>query len=402
MKGRRTGGSARVFAQGKGPAQPGPALQLYREIIAELQVNGRTTRRPALQDAIAQADDPAIAANLCNLMTHCCFVERDYSGALEACRKWVELAPHEQLARDTRLSILSRLKRFEAVIDEAAARLASEPDNERLHSSLANAFARVGRIEEARTAGNACLRLKDEAAYGAGKDLKVVEVPSFDPTKPERNLIAFSLYGAAPVYCDGAVRNAIAAKFLYPEWSCRFYIDESVPKRVISRLLQEGALVVRVGGLPAGRFGTFWRFLVADDEAADRYLVRDCDACLNLRERASVDDWLASDRHFHVMRDGLTHTEAMLAGMWGGVRGALPQLQNEMIEFCRTAPLSRTADQQFLRERVWPTVRQSVLVHDSQFSLRESQPFPSDPDPAGPRVGQAVSDPPISWPDGQT
>jgi hypothetical protein len=120
-----------------------------------------------------------------------------------------------------------------------------------------------------------------------------------------------------------------------------------------------------------------------------------------LRERAAVDDWLASDRHFHVMRDGLTHTEAMLAGMWGGVRGALPQLQNEMIEFCRTAPLSRTADQQFLRERVWPTVRQSVLVHDSQFSLRESQPFPYDPDPAGPRVGQAVSDPPIRWPDGQ-
>jgi len=189
----------------------------------------------------------------------------------------------------------------------------------------------------------------------------------------------------------------MAAKSLYPEWRCRFYVDESVPEQVIRRLLHEDARVLRVGGLPAGRFGTFWRFLIADDGNVDRYLVRDCDACLNARERAAVDEWLASDRHFHVMRDGLTHTEVMLAGMWGGVGGALSFMQHEIIEYCRDAPLARTADQLFLRKRVWPTVRQSVLAHDSQFSLRESQPFPQDHDPAGPRVGQAVTSPPIDW-----
>jgi hypothetical protein len=126
--------------------------------------------------------------------------------------------------------------------------------------------------------------------------------------------------------------------------------------------------------------------------------VRDCDACLNTRERTAVDAWLASDRHFHVMRDGPTHTEVMLAGMWGGVRGALPPIQQEIIDYCRTAPLSRTADQTFLRERVWHTVRQSVLVHDSEFSLNDSQPFPTIANPGSPRVGQVVSKPPIRWP----
>jgi len=72
-------------------------------------------------------------------------------------------------------------------------------------------------------------------------------------------------------------------------------------------------------------------------------------------------------------------------------------LQQEMIDYCRNAPLSRTADQQFLRERVWPTVRQSVLMHDSEYSLRDSLPFPSDPKTGEPRVGQAVADPPIGW-----
>jgi tetratricopeptide (TPR) repeat protein len=382
------------------PAEQNPT-RLYREIIAELQQHGRTKRRPALEQAISRTADPAAAARLANLLAHCCFVERDYASALGACRTWLDLAPDDRLARDTLLSVLSRLNRFEEVIAEAGARLPSEPDNERIPSALAKAFARLGRIEEARDAGNACLRIKDEAAIEPAKDLSGVAVPPFDPANPQRNVIAFSLYGVAPAHCDGAVRNAMAAHYLYPEWRCRFYVDESVPTGVSDRLLREGAQVVRVGGLPAGRYGTFWRFLIADDEAVDRYLVRDCDACLNLRERAAVDAWIASGRHFHVMRDGLTHTEPMLAGMWGGVRGALPPMQEQIIEFCREAPLSRTADQLFLRERVWPTARQSVLAHDSQFSLRDSQPFPHDPNPGGPRVGQAVTTPPIGWGDGQ-
>ena len=98
------------------------------------------------------------------------------------------------------------------------------------------------------------------------------------------------------------------------------------------------------------------------------------------------------------MRDGLTHTELMLAGMWGGVRSALPSMQAEIIDYCRTAPLSRTADQAFLRERVWPTVRQSVIMHDSEYSLPGSFPFPVEAIVGEPRVGQAVKTPSVHWP----
>ncbi len=384
--------------KGAKPAEREEA-RLYREIIAELQRDGRTARRRDIEAALSQTASPTLAASLANLLTHCCFAEQDYAGALEACRTWLDRAPDDRGARDTRLAILSRLKHFEEIIEEATARLPTEPDNERIHSMLAKALAAVGRIEEARAAGNASLRLKDGAASGRAKDLSAVQIPPFNAVNPDKNLIAFSIYGGSPAYCDGAVRNATAAKFLYPEWRCRFYVDESVPERVIRRLLDEGANVRRVGGLPAGRFGTFWRFLIADDDAIDRYLVRDCDACLNLRERAAVDAWLSGGRHFHVMRDGITHTEVMLAGMWGGVRAALPPIQQEIIAYCRTAPLSRIADQLFLRESIWPTVRQSVLAHDSEFSLRDSQPFPTDANPALPRVGQAVSIPPIRWQD---
>ena len=378
----------------------GAEARLYREVIAELEQEGRTGRRKEIETALSRTSNPAAAVYLANLLTHCCFAEQDYPGALKACRTWLDRAPNDRGARDTLLSILSRLQQFDELIDEANARLPNEPDNERLLSALAKALSRVGRIKEARAAGNASLRLKDKAEGANAKDLSAVEIPPFNAANPDRNLIAFSLYGASQAYWDGAVRNAMAAQFIYPEWRCRFYVDEKAPERVIQRLLHEGAKVRRVGGLPAGRFGTFWRFLVADDEEIDRYLVRDCDACLNPRERVAVDAWLASDRHFHVMRDGPTHTEVMLAGMWGGVRGALPPIQQEIIDYCRTAPLSRTADQAFLRERVWPTVRQSVLVHDSEFSLNNSQPFPTIANPGSPRVGQVATKPPIRWQDG--
>jgi hypothetical protein len=39
--------------------------------------------------------------------------------------------------------------------------------------------------------------------------------------------------------------------------------------------------------------------------------------------------------------------------------------------------LGRTADQEFLREALWPSIRQSVLTHDSQFAFGEACDFPA-------------------------
>ena len=72
--------------------------------------------------------------------------------------------------------------------------------------------------------------------------------------------------------------------------------------------------------------GLFWRFLPAADPSVDRFLIQDIDSVVNVKERISVDQWLASDKYFHVMRDYWNHTELILAGMWGGVGGLLPPL----------------------------------------------------------------------------
>jgi hypothetical protein len=126
-------------------------------------------------------------------------------------------------------------------------------------------------------------------------------------------------------------------------------------------------------------------------------LIRDADSIINTKERVAVDAWLASDKHFHIMRDFYSHTEVILAGMWGGVAGVLPPLEELRSEFEPDAGPTSTYDQIFLREMIWPTVRQSVLVHDSLYEVLGGQPFPPYGRLAPNRhVGQ--NDSVIEWP----
>ena len=138
--------------------------------------------------------------------------------------------------------------------------------------------------------------------------------------------------------------------------------------------------------------GLFWRFLPINDGRTRHFLIRDADSIINRREQAAVTEWLASGKAFHVMRDWWTHTEVILAGMWGGIGGVLPPLQTLLKGFQSTSLANWHVDQWFLRAQVWPTVRQSCLIHDSKFSAFGSRDFPTGSDlPDGQHVGQNAS-----------
>lgn len=255
-----------------------------------------------------------------------------------------------------------------------------DPADANLHDSLADVLLRLGDVDAARGHGEKSLLLKDEAAAKSQPlhDPATCPVPPFDPAQPERNVIAFSLWGASSRYLDGALQNARLAPHIYPGWQCRFYIDGSVPDRVRGALLAEGADTIRMPDQSRQYDGLFWRFLAAFDPAIDRYLIRDADSVINIRERLAVDAWVDSGTHFHVMRDHHTHTDTMLAGLWGGVSGALPDLSPHFAGYLDAANKTANCDQKFLRECVWPIARQCVLTHDSCHAVLHAKPFPGD------------------------
>ncbi len=272
--------------------------------------------------------------------------------------------------------------------------IAVAPHNANLHDCITQVYGELGDLDRVRAHGEQSLVLKDALTRGRPPAVALgdVPVPPFRADYPARNVIAFSLFGAQERYCRGALDNAAIAEHLYPGWRCRFYCDDTVPASVRAGLITAGADVVMMSGPHRLFEGLFWRFHVAEDPTVDRYLLRDCDSLLNLRERRAVSAWIDSGKHFHVMRDFFSHSELMLAGMWGGVRGALPALRPLYDPYLDDAAKAANCDQKFLREAVWPTVRHSLCTHDHLFRVLGAEDFPADAAiPAGRHVGENMA-----------
>jgi tetratricopeptide (TPR) repeat protein len=277
---------------------------------------------------------------------------------------------------------LSKLMRYEnayAVAKQADSALHGKDIAH--HELMSHVCGYTDRHAEGQHHGGIALRMKDASVRGNA----CYAIPAHPPGKPDkgRKVISYSLYGALPRYCDGALRNCDAAAALLPDWRCRFYVDESVPAEVLRRLCAKGAELIGVDeATKASVHPLMWRFLAADDPEVSRFLLRDADSLIEPREAAAVHAWLESDRWFHLMRDWPGHCELLLAGMWGGCTGIIPSMRAEMVDFLQHEGAvgdHPNIDQYFLRQRVWPTVRQSVLAHDSQFNFPGNQAFPVVP-----------------------
>ncbi|ULJ61011.1 hypothetical protein [Wielerella bovis] len=245
-----------------------------------------------------------------------------------------------------------------------------------LFDTLAETCSKTHRYEAARWYASQAIHIRLKRYAKTGTPAHPITTPAFPLSENKaENIISYSLYGDKPRYCEVAVMNATLAKSIYPEWTCRFYVDDSVPPQIIKRLTQRGAQIINMqnSNLP----GLFWRFMVADDANVKRFIVRDADSLISYKERAAVNEWIASGKHFHVIRDTYVHCELILAGMWGGCGGALGSMHAWINSFPETFTSdSRNIDQQFLRRHLWQTVAQSVFIHDFNHATPDSHPFP--------------------------
>jgi hypothetical protein len=244
------------------------------------------------------------------------------------------------------------------------------------HDLMGDICAHTNRHDEGSVHGSMSLKMKAELV--AGNKSYAINSPVPSPSDGRAKVIAYTLFGAQPRYCEVAIANCDAAAALMPGWVCRFYVDDTVPADVLRRLRAKGAQVVEVDEeIKARIHPLMWRFLVADDPTVGRFAVRDADSLIGPREAAAVAAWLESGCWFHIIRDWPSHCELMLAGLWGGCTGVIPDMRAEIIDFQQNDKyMDSHIDQYFLRNRIWPTVRHSVLSHDSQFTLPGNQPFP--------------------------
>ena len=221
------------------------------------------------------------------------------------------------------------------------------------------------------------LQLLDRLAMG-GNAQENTERPAASASKVHPVMVfSYSLWGASPIYNYGAMINARLAPIIYPGSWTRFYIDDTVPQFVRNELRVAGAEVIRADQVFPAIPRYFWRFLAADDDTDDYFCCRDCDCRPSTKEAAAVEVWLDSGLSYHVMRDGVVHTDLILAGLWGGRR--LRDLNmTALIRTFFAGGINQTYgfDQRFLRQKVWPLIKDHSLIHDTYYDLFGAQRFP--------------------------
>jgi len=191
-----------------------------------------------------------------------------------------------------------------------------------------------------------------------------------------KKIISIAVYGTHPTYVQGAIENLRIQPDVYPGWTCRFYIDDTVPKDAV-KLLEKDAEVV-IMPRSDGNYGMWWRFEPLKDTTIERFVVRDSDARLSVRDYEAVKEWEESGKEFHIMRDHECHIQKIMGGMWGATSSFINKIKDDydknVEEYFKTIPFNEmwydperkkyfNADQAFLKKYIWPRIINSHMAH---------------------------------------
>lgn len=202
-----------------------------------------------------------------------------------------------------------------------------------------------------------------------------------------KKIISFSLWGNDKKYCHGAIENAKLAKDIYPDWTCRFYIDMfSVSDDIVLRLLKLGCEINFRKHKYYGKYaaGKFWRHSAMMGKDIERFIVRDADSRLNEREWECVREWEESNKTLHIIRDHRHHKHRIMGGMWGGVNRKTSELDFDYLldNFLRKVHYNwnKTScmDLTFLGDVIYPFFKDDMIIHDNFHFFKDENVLPID------------------------
>ena len=182
-----------------------------------------------------------------------------------------------------------------------------------------------------------------------------------------KKVISMSLWGNNHHYVLGGILNADIAQKEWTDWTCRYYIAPTVPESSIKELNSRDNVEVIMMHEDVGWNGMFWRFYAAGDPEVDVMISRDTDSRINPRDKAAVDQWLDSDKDFHIMRDMCQHGWNICGGMWGARNGVVSDIVERINGYSRKEhDNNHGIDQHFLTD-LYPQIWEKAFVHDDWF-----------------------------------
>ncbi|KAG7159088.1 uncharacterized protein LOC121877937 isoform X2 [Homarus americanus] len=200
-----------------------------------------------------------------------------------------------------------------------------------------------------------------------------------------QHVLSFSLYGDKRNYWRGLDSLLKKVRRLYPGWKVRVYTNPRFYVSTLCPLLHQHdhLYLCDVTNLPqplgnlTGIHRMMWRVVPLGDPQLRALMIRDTDSAISRREAAAVREWLASSKHFHVMRDHPAHNAPIMGGLWGARWGLNRQLVPENAKFLSQirdkmfkdayGEQKHGKDQEILAVRLWPKMAGNVMAHDSYW-----------------------------------
>lgn len=294
------------------------------------------------------------------------FQKRDWAPAFTLIDELARAQPENARLQKALTTTLSNMKRYDDAIVQAQRYIERHGEDLTILDVLKVAHFYSGKIDDAVRFGQRTIEIRDAEACLLPAAATLAE-PEGPPSGD--NVISFSLWGPAPFYAYGAMINLVQSRTVYPGWTCRFYVGAEVPRACVAFLADNGADVRKIEDEYPG-VGLFQRFLVMNDPAVGRFLVRDCDARLSTPEADLVRQWIESGYPFHVVRDHVLHSELMIGCLWAGRTDCGIDIVALMRRYFAGQPTARYGHDQFMLGRMlWPLIRGRTLVHDKYYRL---------------------------------
>jgi hypothetical protein len=194
-----------------------------------------------------------------------------------------------------------------------------------------------------------------------------------------KRVISFSVYGTDEKYTIGILKNLELVNQIYPGWTVRIHYNSTVPEQIIKLCEYENVELYNMENYNIP--GMFWRFI--PQEGVERFISRDADSRLSMREKYAVDEWITSDKSFHIMRDHPHHDAVPVYGGMFGLKitddfNMEEEINKWLVDKDRSL-FNRMGDAHFLEQVVYKHFldKEDIIAHDSVFKHHPfSKPFP--------------------------
>lgn len=195
-----------------------------------------------------------------------------------------------------------------------------------------------------------------------------------------KRVFSFSLFGSAEKYWHGLLVNIDVIQKNFPGWEVYVWYGGGTPDDIVSKI-KEIPIVKLIPTNETGLINMSYRFFSIDDPEVEVAIIRDADSRVYERDRMCIQEFVNSNKLFHIIRDHPNHHHRIMGGMWGIKKGLLhKKLQDIFIEWRQTNTATEFwNDMDFLRDIFYPAVIPVAMIHDELQNFEVNQiktPFP--------------------------